>query len=182
MLDQITILSTALLLALLIVAVASDMRSHRIPNWIVGGIFALGVLTQCTAKGWVGLTSAAPGALVALFFFLPFYVRQAMGAGDVKLMAATGAWLGPVGAALGCAMALIAGLVLAVLALVCRTLSVRGQALHATTHLIPSRLSAALVVERNGQLKVPYAAAVATGSVVCAWYLDKLAPITGLTN
>ena len=177
MLDQFIILATALFLALLVVAVASDMRSHCIPNWVVGGVLALGLLTQCASDGWISLTSAASGALVGILFFLLFYIRNAMGAGDVKLMAASGAFLGPAGTVLACGIALASGLVLAVLAL-----SLRRISLYAPASGLSWRLSDALIVERDGQKKVPYAAAIALGSLVCAGYLGKLTPITGLTN
>jgi prepilin peptidase CpaA len=180
--DQILTLATALVLALLAVAVISDIRSHCIPNWVAGGILTLGALAQCATSGWTGPALAGAGAVVALLFFLPFYARHAMGAGDVKLMAAAGAWLGPVGAVLGCAVTLIAGVGLALLALACRLAPARVPALHAATHLIPSRVRTALVVERDGRLKVPYAAAIATGVLVSARYLDKLSPVTGLTH
>lgn len=182
MLDQLTILATAMILALLATAVISDSRTHRIPNWVGGGIFLLGLTAQCVINGWAGLASGVMGCLVALFFLLPFYARGAMGAGDVKLMAGAGAWLGPTGAALGCAVALVAGLALAVAALVCRATPGRLPMLQAAIEWIPTRLRGALAVERDGQIKVPYAVAIATGAVVSAWHLDYLLPVSGLMH
>ena len=45
--------------------------------------------------GVAGLGSAAGGWLVGCAAFLPFFLLGGMGAGDVKLMAALGAWVGP---------------------------------------------------------------------------------------
>jgi prepilin peptidase CpaA len=162
--------------------VVSDFRSKRIPNWVAGSILLIGALFQCATSGWGGLPMAASGAVVALAFFLPLYVRKAMGAGDVKLMAALCAWLGPVAGILACAVTLVAGLVLAAIALVCSSSSARRPGLIAAGNAIHPRVRASLAVERDGRIKVPYAGAIAAGSVAGALYLDRLAPVLGPVN
>ena len=170
MLEQISTLATALMLALLIVAVVSDMRSHRIPNWIVGCVLGLGIVMQCADRGWSGLGLAVAGASPGLILFLPFYARRAMGAGDVKLMAAA------------CAVTLVAGMVLALLALVGR-LSVAQRLGPMLADALPAACRPrGLTVESQGQLKIPYAAAIVTGVAVVGWYLNKFAALLGLVN
>jgi prepilin peptidase CpaA len=182
MTTQFMTLSTLLLLALLAVAVVSDARQNRIPNWIAGGVLVLRAASQTASDAWAGLGLALLGAAVALLFFLPFHVRGAMGAGDVKLMAAAGAWLGPLGAVLGCAVTLLMGLVLGLMALVLSASPSERPALHMAVHWLPARLRGALIIERQGQLKVPYAGAIAAGVTLSAWQLGKLSPVTGLMN
>lgn len=74
----------------------------------------LGVCYQASALGGVGVVSSLEGVITGFAVFIPLYLLRAMGAGDVKLMAMVGAWLGPMdvlGAALG---TLLAGGVMAV--------------------------------------------------------------------
>ena len=86
-------LSFALTLAL--VAAIIDVQHHRIPNWLTyPGIF-LGVGLRGILFGWKGLLGALLGCVLAGGIMLVFYVVRAMGAGDVKLMAAIGALVGP---------------------------------------------------------------------------------------
>lgn len=95
-------LATLLLLALLLgPAMKSDLASRRIPNVLILGSLLTSLLFAL--MGWNGLTAGALagfrhwglGLLVGFGTFLPLYVFRAMGAGDVKLMAACGACLGP---------------------------------------------------------------------------------------
>ncbi len=56
-------------------------------------------MLACAANIYVhglgaGLVVWALGWLTGLLLFLPFYMLRGMAAGDVKLMAAVGAWLG----------------------------------------------------------------------------------------
>jgi prepilin peptidase CpaA len=80
---------------ILIEAAIIDGRSLKVPNWLTyhflmaGLAFALG--TGGTEKFWW----SAAGALVGLMTLLPLYAIGGMGAGDVKLMAGLGAWIGP---------------------------------------------------------------------------------------
>ena len=84
------------LMLLLLFAAVEDCRSHRIPNRIVLLGIAFAVIDQCVR--WPVLEGPLfvfGGALVGLTLFLPLYLLRAMGAGDVKLLAMVGAFLGP---------------------------------------------------------------------------------------
>ena len=87
------VLSLAALVAVT-VAVVTDLRSRRIPNWLTGGALALGLLGGFWLGGPSGGLSALGGAALGLLILLPFYAVRGMGAGDVKLLAAVGALLG----------------------------------------------------------------------------------------
>lgn len=114
---------TAVLAGLLVAAVWHDLRTRRIPNRLVLGGAAAGLAFQALLTPGAGLFSSPFGGLglldglaglgLGLALLLPMYMLGAMGAGDVKLMAMSGAFLGPhqiLGAVL---LTLIAGGVLA---------------------------------------------------------------------
>lgn len=78
-----------------VVAGIFDLRYRRIPNWLnVGGI-AAGLLLNIWLFSAHGLVLAVCGFACSLLIYLPLYLLRAMGAGDVKLMAAVGAIAGP---------------------------------------------------------------------------------------
>lgn len=85
------------LFALLAVAAVSDWRSYRIPNWLTfgGALFALVYGTLAARTPAVGAASAFGGLGIGFAAMVPFYVIGIMGAGDVKLMAMAGAFIGP---------------------------------------------------------------------------------------
>lgn len=86
---------TLLLLALLTIAAKFDITSRRIPNQLVlAGLIASFVL-QINLNGFDGFKAWGLGLLVGFGAFLPLYLLRAMGAGDVKLMAMVGAFIGP---------------------------------------------------------------------------------------
>jgi prepilin peptidase CpaA len=76
-------------------AALCDLRWRRIPNWLTLSAFVVGVLIQVVRAGVAGLPVALGGAAIGLCLLLPFYVIRAVGAGDVKLLAAIGALVGP---------------------------------------------------------------------------------------
>ena len=103
---------------LLIAAVASDWRSRRIPNALIVFGASGGLLLSLFSAGPAGVTQSLLGLLVGLLLLLPGFVLGFTGAGDVKLLAALGTFLGPVGvlkvfavtAVLGAAVVLVSGL------------------------------------------------------------------------
>ena len=70
------------------------MRTRRIPNWLTFPAAALGLVAATAAHGGPGTVSSAAGFLVGLALFFPLFFLKGLGAGDVKLMGALGAWLG----------------------------------------------------------------------------------------
>jgi prepilin peptidase CpaA len=88
-------LSHEVLVATVCAAAVIDVRTYRVPNWLTLGAVAGGILLNTIwptpgVNGWW----AAVGVLAGFACTLPFYVLHVMGAGDVKLMAAIGAFLG----------------------------------------------------------------------------------------
>ncbi|WP_310550916.1 A24 family peptidase [Paenibacillus glufosinatiresistens] len=75
-------------------ALWTDIRSMRIPNRITVPAAAGGVAVQTVISGWDGITAAMAGAGAGLILLLLMYGIGAVGAGDVKLFAAIGAWTG----------------------------------------------------------------------------------------
>jgi prepilin peptidase CpaA len=79
----------------LVEAAVIDGRSLRVPNWLTYH-FAIGGLIFAFWKGGSPLLAwSFAGAGVGLLSLLPLYAVGGMGAGDVKLMAGMGAWVGP---------------------------------------------------------------------------------------
>lgn len=90
---------------LLLAAARVDVRYHRIPNAVVFWGAGLGILLNVFMPEGFGFASQLPGGLgflsaigglaIGLAALLPMYLLRVMGAGDVKLMAMVGAFLGP---------------------------------------------------------------------------------------
>jgi prepilin peptidase CpaA len=81
--------------AVVLIACVTDLRSRRIPNLLTFGAALAGILFALATSGLAGGLVGGAGWLVGLSVFLPVFLLGGMGAGDVKLMAALGAWLGP---------------------------------------------------------------------------------------
>jgi prepilin peptidase CpaA len=77
-------------------AVGWDLATRRIPNVLTFGAALAAVLVHGYVDGWSGAGMALVGWVAGAAFFFPFFALGGMGAGDVKLLAAVGAWLGPV--------------------------------------------------------------------------------------
>src|SRR5689334_24046469 len=84
-----------LVVALVLTAGVYDFRFRRIPNWLtLSGVLA-GFSGNVLLFHMSGLTTATTGLALAMAIYLPLYLLRAMGAGDVKLMAAIGSIVGP---------------------------------------------------------------------------------------
>jgi len=114
-------MSPALLLAVALGLAASveDLRRRTLPNWLTAAGLAAG-LALAAHHGWYGLWAAAAGAAVGFAILLPLCLMRGMGGGDVKLMAAFGSFLGPVGVLVAAALASLLGAMAAVAVLMVR--------------------------------------------------------------
>jgi len=79
----------------LVEAAVIDGRSLRVPNWLTYHFLILGLIGAFARGGSALLLTSLAGAGVGLLTLLPLYSIGGMGAGDVKLMAGLGAWIGP---------------------------------------------------------------------------------------
>lgn len=178
--DARSLLPALLLALLLAAAVACDLRSRRIPNRLVGLGMAAGLTLHATVTpgeglfstpfGGLGLLLALGGLVLGLLLLLPMYALGALGAGDVKLMAMVGAFMGPQ-EILGVTLtSLVAGGLLALLFAVLDG-SLGKVLANVRTMLLGSLLrgmsggTARLEQAPAATGKLPYAVAIASGTV-----------------
>jgi prepilin peptidase CpaA len=154
-----------------VLACAWDVRERRVPNVLTLPSALAAIVVHLVLGGPDGALTAAGGWLVGLLLFLPWFVSGGMGAGDVKLLAAFGAWLGPTGVLWSGLFAMVAGGALALatalrgghlgrsladtwlLAMALRVGAAEGHARHA----------------RAGATGIAYAIPVAVGVALTLW-------------
>ncbi len=166
-------ITATMALGVALTACVTDVRSRRIPNVLtLGGAAAALVFHAVTAEG-AGIGTAAMGWLVGTAVFLPFFLLGGMGAGDVKLMAALGAWLGPAEAF---AIAIYASLVGGVLALgvalatgYLRTAFRNVGRLLKFWWLVGPRPMAGMTLEQSKSPRVAFAIPICCGLVMALW-------------
>jgi prepilin peptidase CpaA len=164
---DLVLLSTALALA--VAAAAIDVEQRRIPNSLTYPGIILGVLLRGLLLGWEGAASALAGCVLAGGIFLLFYVVHAMGAGDVKLVAALGSLLGPPDAVVMLLATAICGGMLALVYALYRK-RIRATFANVATALqfhAASGLSAHpdLNLDNPVALRMPYGLAIAAGTL-----------------
>lgn len=89
------VLILATTLAFLAIAVEVDVRRRRIPNIVTASGMLVGLLLNAIYFGTPGLLASTEGLLLATALLLPPFALGGIGGGDVKMMAAVGALLGP---------------------------------------------------------------------------------------
>ena len=101
-------------------AAVIDLRTRRIPNILTATLAAIGIGLAAAGFGRVGLGASLLGCLLGLAFMMPGHIFGATGAGDVKLLAAAGALLGPTDTIYAFLYTAMAGGVLALVVAVAR--------------------------------------------------------------
>src|SRR5687767_15899030 len=102
------------LIAGLLHAVFTDLRARKISNTLTYPVMLLGLLGNLALSGWPGVQHASLGWLAGLGIMLIPFLLGAMGAGDVKLVAAIGAVKGPEFVLIATLYACVAGGLLAI--------------------------------------------------------------------
>ena len=84
------------LFALLILAATVDVRERRIPNWLNLAIALTGFFQSFRPHHTLTPTQSLAGMGIGFVLPLILFILNAIGGGDVKLLAAVGAWVGPI--------------------------------------------------------------------------------------
>lgn len=172
-------LPPGIIIALLLLAAlggAWDLRTRRIPNWLVLAGLIAGFVLNGVLYGLEGLERAGIGMLTGFGIYLVLYLLHAMGAGDVKFMAAVGSLTGPywwfriffvsviVGAIAGVVLALSKGRLRS-------TFGNVGYIVSEIGHFRPPHLRREdLDVKSEKALRLPHGAAIAAGIfIVIGW-------------
>lgn len=154
-------------------ACVSDLRTRHIPNALTFGGAALGLLYAIYSAGAGGLLGALGGWATGLAVFLPFFLLGGLGAGDVKLMACLGAW---VGAADTVWVALYAAVIGGVMAVVVGVSTGYLSGAVDNVYLLLSHFRVAgvrphpeLTLERGKGPRLPYALPITAGLLLALW-------------
>jgi prepilin peptidase CpaA len=158
--------------AILVAAVATgaDVRTRKIPNLLTGPALLLGLAVHWAVLGLPDAGNAALGALVAGALLLPGWLMGWMAAGDVKLVAAVGAWLGYPQSLMMVLLSLMAGGVLALVEAARRGVlvqSIRGAALLGAWAMTRTGRTAPPPITSG--VRFPFALAVLAGVVFALW-------------
>jgi len=158
-------------LTLATVGAVKDFRGQRIPNWLTYSGLFVALVVRTGLNGWPGLKGGLASMLLAGGIFLLLFLIGAMGGGDVKLMAAVGAWVGLAQVGTLLIMSALAGGLLAVgYVLVNKKMleSLRNM-LELLRHHVAEGLAPhpILNVRQEGTLRLPYGLAIAIGTFYC---------------
>jgi prepilin peptidase CpaA len=156
-----------------------DIRTRRIPNAITLGsalvALAFSALAADDLRG--ALTAVlwtASGWMVGLLLFLPVFALRGLGGGDVKLLAAVGAWLGPAAVCWTALYASVAGGVMAVPLLLFRGALGRTMVniigLLTFWRVAGIRPHPGLTLESANAIRLPYALPITVGALLTLWW------------
>jgi prepilin peptidase CpaA len=170
---MVTAVECAAVGGLAVVAAVYDLRTGRVPNVLTFGAAAAGFAFSALHAGLSGLGTSLLGCLAGFVLFLPLFALGGMGGGDVKLLAAIGAWIGPMGALQAALWASLAGGVLAVIVAISS-----GYLREAVRNLFamvavwrtvgPSPISDVTLAESRGP-RLAYAVPIGIGAIVALW-------------
>ena len=148
-----------------LVATVIDLRTRRIPNALTASMAAVGVGFAATGISGMSIGASLVGLALGLALMLPGHFLGATGAGDVKLMGAVGAVVGPGMVVSAFLFTAIAGGVLAV------AVAVQRQRLAATIAGTGRLIAAPAEAHQDIRSATParrfaYGPAIAIGSVL----------------
>jgi prepilin peptidase CpaA len=158
---------------LLTLACVTDFRTRRIPNVLTLSAAAGALLFHLATGGWAAAGWSLAGLFLGAVLFFPMFALRGMGAGDVKLLAAVGAWLGPGQVAIvAVATSIVGGAIAIIVALA------HGYLRKALTNLylilVHWRVAGvrplpAVTLDKASGPRLAYALPIAIGTVVTLW-------------
>lgn len=164
----------------LIVAAVIDGKKLKVPNYITFPMIVSGWVFNTAVLGWEGLGMSLLGTVVGLGLLLPAYAIGGMGAGDVKLLAGVGAWVGGSVTFYAFCVSAIVGGVIAVCMVVCQ----RGWSKHKNQFLMilneiatvgnPSELATIAAERKSSMMLLPYGIPIAIGTILYFFWAGML--------
>jgi prepilin peptidase CpaA len=156
-----------------IVAAVIDIRTQKIPNWLTLPSILIGIILNFSVAGNKGLISSALGLLTGFLLLYFVYLLGGMGAGDVKLLCAVGALLGPRMVFYTFIWMALAGGALALLFILYKrafSQTFRNIKILLLGWVLGTAHSEANITIKNRSLiKLPYAVAIALGTLLAVW-------------
>ena len=156
---------------ILVLAATIDGWKLKVPNWITFPMIVAGWIYAAACFGWSGLGASLAGTALGLGLLLPAYAIGGMGAGDVKLLAGVGAWIGVNDTlwAFGVS-ALIGGLIAVGMVIWRRKWKHHQQQFVAIVDEIlvvrdPAQLSAIAAERKSRMMLLPYGIPIAIGTI-----------------
>ena len=160
-------------LAVALLGCVTDLGTRRIPNALTFSAAGAAVVFHAVDAGLAGIGHSLGGLAVGLLLFLPLFALRGLGGGDVKLLAALGAWIGP-GAAVWLAVwtAIAGGPLALVVALRHRYLRTAFENVWSVLmfwRVAGIRPHPSVNLSSPGSPRLPYAVPIAVGLVVTLW-------------
>ena len=161
--------SEVMLFAVLFVAVATDVKTGKIKNWLTLPALACGPIVHLLqgGKNEAVLSLAGLGAMLVVAALLLSF--RLVGGGDAKLLVAVGSLAGIALVTNTLLYMAIAGGLMALITLILqrRTSAVAGQL--ARTAFLKLRLGVSIPWALPNRTKLPYSIAIATGTIVAVF-------------
>src|ERR1700677_3344797 len=152
-------------LIVLAVATYTDLRWRRIPNWLVLPFLLAGIVVSAMVHGWHGVGQSFAGLGLGLLIYGILFWMGGMGAGDVKLCAAIGAWIGPYQLILALVMTGLGGGLMA-LAMAAWGGFLKELVQHTGDWVFSAESRGEAVLSNPQRRKMPYAPAIAIGTLI----------------
>jgi prepilin peptidase CpaA len=166
--------------AVLVEAAIIDGLQLRVPNWLTYHLAAAGLALAAYDGGSAGLLWSLAGLAAGLALLLPLYAIGGMGAGDVKLLAAVGAWTGATAVFWAFAVsAVVGGVIALVMAIASGRFLLHYVRLREITREIlvvrdPVELSRRAAERKPTMLLLPYGIPLALGTIATFAYQGLL--------
>ncbi len=164
----------------LIWAAYIDGKELRVPNWITFPMVLSGLVYSACVGGWAGLGDGLIGMCVGLATLLPLYAIGGMGAGDVKLMAGIGAWLGAAVTWNAFVVSVVVGALMALVMVLWRQSWSKhyGNFLLITSEIMkvkdPRKLNEIAAERKPHMLLLPYGIPICIGSIIYFVYTGMI--------